>query len=179
MKKITTVLLGLSVILAGCASSNVETVAAKATETNSETVSESAAKQSADSATDETSAEFIWPEVGGELTADIGAYEGHTGIDISNSLGTDILASASGTVTEAGFDKLGDGYYVVIDHENGKQTRYAHMTEDLQVVAGDEVKQGDVIGYEGDTGNVTGAHLHFEISVDGEIIDPLTVLEQQ
>ncbi len=53
------------------------------------------------------------------------------------------------------------------------------MTEDLQVVAGDEVKQGDVIGYEGDTGNVTGAHLHFEISVDGEIIDPLTVLEQQ
>ncbi|WOO89366.1 M23 family metallopeptidase [Mollicutes bacterium LVI A0075] len=162
-EKITTVLLGLSVILAGCASSNVETV----TETNSETVSESAAKLSADSATEETSAEFIWPEVNGELTADIGAYERHTGIDNSNSLGTDILASASGTVTEAGFDKLGDGYYVVIDHQNGKQTRYAHMTEDLQVAASDEVNQRDVIGYEGDTGNGMGVHLHFEISADG------------
>ncbi len=53
------------------------------------------------------------------------------------------------------------------------------MTEDLEVEIGDQVNQGDVIGYEGDSGNTTAAYLHFEISVDGQIIDPLTVLEQQ
>ncbi len=53
------------------------------------------------------------------------------------------------------------------------------MTEELEVATGDQVNQGDVIGYEGDSGNATAAHLHFEISVDGEIIDPLTVLKQK
>ncbi len=132
-----------------------------------------------ESTADESDAEFIWREAEGQLTGDINAYEGHTGTDIKNGLGTDVLASASGTVTDAGFDNLGDGYYVVIDHQNGKQTKYTHMTEDLEVETGDQVNQGEVIGYEGDSGNATAAHVHFEISVDGEIIDPLTVLKQK
>ncbi len=180
MKKITTILLGLSVVLAGCSSSTEEPTTEttdNATEAVSETNSEDTTTEETN--TEQSSAEFIWPEANAKVSAEMDSYEGHNGIDMTNGLGTDILASASGTVAEAGFDDLGDGYYVIIDHEDGKQTKYAHMSEDLQVASGDEVNQGGVIGYEGDSGNATGAHLHFEVSVDGEIIDPLTVLEQQ
>ncbi len=179
MKKITTILLGLSVVLAGCSSATEEPTT-EATDNTSEAVSEVISEPTTEEVNaEQSSAEFIWPEANAEVSEEMGSYEGHTGIDMSNGLGTDVLASASGTVAEAGFDKLGDGYYVIIDHQDGKQTKYTHMSEDLQVASGDEVNQGDVIGYEGDSGNATGAHLHFEVSVDGEVIDPLTVLEQQ
>lgn len=179
MKKFTTILLGLSIVLAGCSSANEQTTQ-DATANDSSTVSDvNSEPATEDVKAEESSAEFIWPEANAEVSEDMDSYEGHTGIDMTNGLGTDVLASASGTVAEAGFDDLGDGYYVIIDHQDGKQTKYAHMTEDLQVASGDEVNQGDVIGYEGDSGNSTGANLHFEIIVDGETIDPLTILEQQ
>ncbi len=173
MKKISLILVGLGVVLAGCSSSTEV-----ATNTTTKDVSETGSEQ-ASAQVEESSAEFIWPEAEGELTGDMDTYDEHNGIDIQSELGADVLASAAGTVSEAGFDKLGDGYYVIIDHENGKQTKYSHLTEDLQVAAGDIVSQGDVIGYEGDSGSVTEEHLHFEVSIDGEIIDPLTVVEHE
>ncbi len=176
MKKITTILIGLSVVLAGCSSS---TEVATETSENTTSVASETSSEQASTNVEGTSAEFIWPEVDGELTGDMNTYDEHTGIDIQSELGADVIASAAGTVTEAGFDKLGDGYYVIIDHGNGKQTKYAHLTEDLPVAAGDTVNQGDVIGYEGDSGSVTEEHLHFEVTIDGEIVDPLTVVEHE
>lgn len=86
---------------------------------------------------------------------------GHTGIDYGCPLGTPVLASADGTVMRAGFAATGYGYYVTIQHPDGSATVYAHLKTPI-VTVGQEVKQGDVIGYSGNTGNSTGPHLHFE-----------------
>jgi murein DD-endopeptidase MepM/ murein hydrolase activator NlpD len=94
----------------------------------------------------------------------------HWGMDFSCSIGTNVLAAASGTVTEATY-RSDYGYTILITHENGTQTRYAHMSQ-LLVKTGDEVEQGDVIGLSGNTGDSTGPHLHFEIIVDGQRVDP-------
>ncbi len=97
----------------------------------------------------------------------------HYGLDISwNGIyGKDIVASDSGTVTWAGWDNSGYGYYVIIDHGNGFTTMYAHCCE-LYVSIGDKVRQGDVIAGVGSTGYSTGNHLHFEIIKDGVKVDP-------
>ncbi len=97
----------------------------------------------------------------------------HYGLDISwNGIyGADIVASDSGTVTWAGWDNSGYGYYVIIDHGNGFTTMYAHCCE-LYVSTGDQVLKGDVIAGVGSTGYSTGDHLHFEICKDGVKVDP-------
>lgn len=84
----------------------------------------------------------------------------------------EIYAVADVTVVDAGFDNMGNGYYVLIDHGNNVQTLYGHLEEELQVKVGDVVTQGQVIGFEGDTGNVTAPNMHFEIIVDGISQDP-------
>lgn len=94
----------------------------------------------------------------------------HYGMDFSCGIGTQVLASADGTVTEAYYHR-DFGNTVLITHANGTQTRYAHMSE-LLVQSGDSVKQGQVIGLSGNTGDSTGPHLHFEIIVDGNRVDP-------
>jgi murein DD-endopeptidase MepM/ murein hydrolase activator NlpD len=94
----------------------------------------------------------------------------HRGMDFSCSTGTNVLAAASGIVAEATY-KSDYGYTVLITHTNGTQTRYAHMSQ-LLVKTGDVVTQGDVVGLSGSTGDSTGPHLHFEIIVDGERVDP-------
>lgn len=98
----------------------------------------------------------------------------HNGIDIvgvGNTL-DDIVAHTAGTVTSAGFDSA-CGYYVQIQTASGAIMAYYHMARgSLKVKNGDSVKQGQVLGYMGATGNVTGAHLHFGISVNGKWIDP-------
>lgn len=85
----------------------------------------------------------------------------HWGMDFSCSIGTDVMASAGGTVVEAAY-RSDYGYTVVIAHDNGMETRYAHMSC-LLVSEGNAVSQGDVIGLSGNTGDSTGPHLHFEI----------------
>lgn len=97
----------------------------------------------------------------------------HYGIDITDSgvHGQDIVASDGGTVTWAGYDNSGYGYYVIIDHGNGYETLYGHCSE-LYVSDGQEVAQGELIAAVGSTGDSTGAHLHFEISCGGERLDP-------
>ena len=113
--------------------------------------------------------------VTGRITSRFGAVESirdhtHKGIDIASTRGTPILAAASGTVTFAGWSS-GYGYLVKIDHGSGVETYYGHCSK-LYVSAGDTVETGDKIAAVGSTGNSTGNHLHFEIRLNGEQVNP-------
>ena len=109
---------------------------------------------------------FIWPSnshiVGGY---DFSPSTNHFGIDISGSLGDAIYASDNGVIVYAGWNNWGYGYVVVIDHGNGWQTLYAHLSV-VGVGCGQSVYQGGVIGAFGSTGNSSGPHLHFEMRHD-------------
>lgn len=98
----------------------------------------------------------------------------HTGLDIASPKGTPISAASSGVVTYAGF-KGAYGNLIVIDHGNGVQTYYAHCNS-LNVSAGQNVNQGDTIGYVGSTGNSTGPHLHLEVRINGVAQNPQNYL---
>lgn len=94
----------------------------------------------------------------------------HTGIDIGAGYGTNILAAASGTVIVSTYNSS-YGNYVVVDHGGGMSTLYAHMSKRL-VGVGDNVAAGEVIGLVGSTGMSTGAHLHFEVRINGKHTQP-------
>lgn len=94
----------------------------------------------------------------------------HTGLDIATSTGTPVLAAASGTVTFSG-RKGSYGNLLVITHSNGVQTYYGHCSK-LYVSAGTTVTQGQTVAAVGSTGNSTGPHLHFEIRINGECVNP-------
>jgi murein DD-endopeptidase MepM/ murein hydrolase activator NlpD len=94
----------------------------------------------------------------------------HTGLDFRGETGEAIHATASGTVTSAGWSG-GYGKMVEIDHGNGLSTRYGHMSA-IDVHVGQAVKIGQVLGRVGSTGRSTGPHLHYETRVEGEAVDP-------
>ncbi len=98
----------------------------------------------------------------------------HTGLDIATNAGTPIHAVASGTVITAGWQGS-YGNLVIIDHGNGVQTYYAHCSA-IYVSEGDTVDMGETISAVGSTGNSTGPHLHLEVRVDGEIMNPQNYL---
>ena len=103
-----------------------------------------------------------------------GEYKNHGGTDIGASYGTAIYAADSGTVVRSSDGWNGGwGNYVMIDHGNGMQTLYAHMSS-RAVSVGQTVSRGQTIGYVGSTGMSTGPHLHFEMYVNGSRIDPQT-----
>ena len=119
--------------------------------------------------------------VTGRITSRFGANESirdhtHKGIDIAATRGTPILATAAGTVTFAGWSS-GYGYLVKIDHGNEVETYYGHCSR-LYVSAGESVEAGTEIAAVGSTGNSTGNHLHFEIRLNGEQINPQTYVYQ-
>ncbi len=95
----------------------------------------------------------------------------HAGLDIGAPMGSPVYAAESGTVLSSGWIS-GYGNAVVIMHDNGLQTLTGHMSS-LNVSAGQRVERGDVIGYCGSTGNSTGPHVHFEVRVNGETVDPM------
>lgn len=100
----------------------------------------------------------------------------HTGLDIANSVGTQVYAWAAGTVISAGWD--GDyGYSILIQHSEGFQSRYAHLSQ-VQVSVGENVQSGQQIALMGSTGNSTGAHLHFEILSNGRFQNPLSYVKK-
>ena len=126
----------------------------------------------------------IWPTHGG-LTSFFGgrsdpmtgepAY--HSGIDISAEKGRPVYATADGVVQSTGY--TGDyGNLIVLKHAFGLSTRYGHLSA-YHVKTGDSVKRGDVIGYIGSTGRSTGSHLHYEILVNGQLMNPLQLLTAQ
>lgn len=101
----------------------------------------------------------------------------HPGYDIRATLGSEIHPVSSGTVVTMEFEKGGYGRYVVIEHENGIQTLYAHMSKTTMKV-GDKVEMSDVIGYVGLTGHSTGPHVHFEVRVGDKRVNPGFILPE-
>jgi murein DD-endopeptidase MepM/ murein hydrolase activator NlpD len=105
----------------------------------------------------------------------LGETRMHTGIDWAAPTGTPILAAGNGTIEEAG-RKGYNGNYVRIRHANGYQTAYSHMSRFAPGVSpGVRVRQGQVIGYVGSTGLSSGPHLHFEILVNNQFVNPLSI----
>lgn len=121
---------------------------------------------------------YIWPVSGGHQTSGFGrrsapkkgASTNHKGVDWAVPTGTSVRASSGGTVTKAGWGS-GYGYVVYIDHVDGRQTRYGHLSKVL-VSVGQKVKQGDRIALSGNTGVSTGPHLHFEMRINGTPVNP-------
>ena len=122
-----------------------------------------------------SSAGLIWP-VNGPITSPFGWRWGrmHEGIDIGVGMGTPIRAAASGTVIYCGWES-GYGNLTVIDNGGNLATAYGHQSS-IAVACGQQVSQGDVIGYVGCTGHCTGPHLHFEVRINGSPVDPLGYL---
>jgi murein DD-endopeptidase MepM/ murein hydrolase activator NlpD len=118
---------------------------------------------------------FIWP-VNGPVVSGFGMRWGrmHEGIDIAVPTGTQIRAAASGTVSIAGVEG-GYGNYTCIDHGGGLSTCYAHQ-EQILVSSGQQVSQAQVIGISDCTGHCLGPHVHFEVRVNGQAVDPLGYL---
>jgi murein DD-endopeptidase MepM/ murein hydrolase activator NlpD len=114
---------------------------------------------------------LIWP-VHGPVTSEFGPRWGgfHPGIDIAPPFGTPIHAAKAGVVILAGWVS-GYGNYTLIDHGGGLVTGYGHQSR-LGVTVGQTVAQGQVIGYEGSTGNSTGPHVHFEVRINGKVMNP-------
>jgi murein DD-endopeptidase MepM/ murein hydrolase activator NlpD len=118
---------------------------------------------------------FIWP-VHGVLTSGFGWRWGrmHEGIDLAVTSGTPVVSAAAGTVILAGW-MGGYGNLVVVDHGGGISTAYGHNTS-VTVGVGQQVAQGQLIAYSGNTGHSTGPHVHFEVRVNGAAVDPMGYL---
>lgn len=120
----------------------------------------------------------LWPVIG-KLESGVGGrrnpfggrgYEYHEGQDIDAQYGTPVLVAASGRVTVAGWQR-GYGNVVYVDHGNGLSTRYGHLSE-IDVSVGQAVTRGQTIGLVGSTGRSTGPHLHYEVRIKNEPVDP-------
>jgi len=119
---------------------------------------------------------FAWPTVGGYVSSKQGMRWGkmHKGIDIARPSNKTIKAADNGVVVFAGWSN-GYGNKIIIDHHNGFQTLYGHMSS-LNVKAGQTVSKGTAIGIMGATGDATGVHLHFEVYKNGSLVNPLSYL---
>jgi len=121
------------------------------------------------------SGRFIWP-VSGTFTSPFGYRWGrlHAGIDIAVPEGTPVRAADGGTVAIAGWTG-GYGNYTCVNHGRGISTCYGHQSR-IAVSVGQSVSQGQVIGYSGNTGHSTGPHVHFEVRINGNPVDPMGYL---
>ena len=126
----------------------------------------------------------LWPLDGGYISSDFGGranpFDGyssdyHPGIDIAANYGTPIYASAAGYVQRAGWYG-GYGKYIKISHDYGYATAYGHLSS-IEISAGDYVSKGQIIGYVGSTGYSTGPHLHFEVLLYGEQVNPRRLIK--
>lgn len=125
---------------------------------------------------------YIKPISGGRLSSGFGARSAptkgastnHKGVDWAVPIGTSVVASNAGTVSFAGWAS-GYGYAVYINHADGRQTRYGHLSKVL-VKTGQSVSQGERIALSGNTGRSTGPHVHFEIRIGGTAVNPLKYL---
>jgi hypothetical protein len=118
---------------------------------------------------------FVWPTTDHSISGY--GYSGiHPAIDIAGSVGNSVFAADSGVVVFAGWSNYGYGYMVVVDHGNGWQTAYAHLSA-VGVTCGQSVFQGGYVGALGSTGNSTGPHLHFEMVYNGAKPNPLDYVQ--
>jgi murein DD-endopeptidase MepM/ murein hydrolase activator NlpD len=123
----------------------------------------------------------IWPtqgwltsRTGGRSDPFTGEADYHPGLDISADKGTPVYATADGSISQASYSGA-YGNLVVIEHEFGIETRYGHLSA-FRIQRGQPVKRGDLIGLVGATGRATGPHLHYEVRVNGRILNPLQFL---
>jgi murein DD-endopeptidase MepM/ murein hydrolase activator NlpD len=100
----------------------------------------------------------------------------HPGIDLAGPLGTPVYATADGVVDRSEWNNGGYGNLVEIDHGQGIQTRYGHLSQRI-AVAGQRIHRGDLIGLMGSTGRSTGSHLHYEVRIDGRAVNPVPFLQ--
>ncbi len=127
---------------------------------------------------------YIKPISGGRKSSNFGkrnapvkgASTYHKGVDWATPTGTPVVASCGGTVAKAGWGS-GYGYVVYINHEDGRQTRYAHLSK-VQVKVGQKVKQGQQIALSGNTGVSSGPHVHFEMLIGGKQVNPENYLNR-
>ncbi len=106
----------------------------------------------------------------------LGYVRMHTGVDWAEDTGAPIFAAGNGTVIKADWDSGGYGRKVEIQHLNGYATHYAHMSAFAKgVQPGARVRQGQIIGYVGNTGLSTGPHLHYEVQINGNFVDPMRI----
>lgn len=117
--------------------------------------------------------QFLWPTAG-RITQSYSWY--HKGIDIANSSLPDVLAADGGKVIFAGWTSSGYGNNIIIDHGNGYQTLYAHLSQ-IYISVGQKIGRGQVVGKMGSTGRSTGPHTHFEIRQNGVGLNPLSFLK--
>ena len=126
----------------------------------------------------------LWPLDGGYISSDFGSranpFDGyssdyHPGIDIAENYGAPVYARASGYVQRAGWYG-GYGKYIKISHDYGYATAYGHLSS-IEISAGDYVSKGQIIGYVGSTGYSTGPHLHFEVLLYGEQVNPRRLMK--
>ncbi len=126
---------------------------------------------------------YIWPVHGritsyfGRRNLGMGTSNFHGAIDIAAPLGTAVGASRSGIIIYASWSKQGYGNLVKIRHNDGTETRYAHLSK-IKVVVGQQIRQADTVGLIGSTGLSTGPHLHFEIREHNKTVDPLLLLSK-
>jgi murein DD-endopeptidase MepM/ murein hydrolase activator NlpD len=105
----------------------------------------------------------------------LGYMKMHTGVDWSASYGAPIFAAGNGIIDKVGWEG-GYGKYVRMRHANGYETAYGHMTAFAKgIEPGTRVRQGQVIGFVGSTGLSTGAHVHYEVLVNGRFVDPMRI----
>jgi murein DD-endopeptidase MepM/ murein hydrolase activator NlpD len=105
----------------------------------------------------------------------LGYSKMHKGVDFGAPIGTPIFAAGAGTVEEIGF-KSGFGRYIKIRHSNSMETAYGHMSRfNAKLYRGSHVNQGEVIAYVGMSGRATGPHLHFEVHINGNQVNPMSV----
>jgi murein DD-endopeptidase MepM/ murein hydrolase activator NlpD len=123
----------------------------------------------------------MWPTqgwlssgTGGRTDPFTGEADYHPGLDISADRGTPVYATADGTISQASFAGA-YGNLVVVEHQFGIESRYGHLSA-FRTQRGQTVKRGDLIGLVGSTGRATGPHLHYEVRVNGRILNPLSFL---
>jgi murein DD-endopeptidase MepM/ murein hydrolase activator NlpD len=97
----------------------------------------------------------------------------HKGVDIPAASGTPIPAATAGRVANRGYEPAGAGFFVTLDHGNSLRTKYFHLREAAPVQIGQQVSEGQTIGYVGSTGRSSGPHLHFEVWEGGQARDPM------
>ncbi|WP_249872300.1 M23 family metallopeptidase [Oceanobacillus saliphilus] len=122
---------------------------------------------------------MVWPAVGGYISSHVGERWGktHKGIDIARPTNKNILAADNGVIESAGYNSGGYGNKIVINHNNGMKTIYAHLAS-IDVKVGQVVEKGSKIGVMGSTGNSTGIHLHFEVYKNGSLQNPTKYVSQ-
>ena len=105
----------------------------------------------------------------------LGRRRMHKGVDLAAPVGTPVYAPADGVVSRASWFSS-YGLYISVEHGGEMQTRYGHLSR-LNVAEGQTVHKGDVIGFVGSTGRSTGPHLHYEVRVDGEAVNPIPYMQ--